>query len=77
MISLFWPSYKRLKLSGIRQANGHSYCFPQEIQKALQDDWGPVYSDKPFDTDAANKFLRLYRDRNQHLFEISELGLPD
>ena len=77
MMSLYWPSYKRMKLSGIRQADGATYCSPQEVQQALKDYWGPVYADKPFDADLSNKFLKSYCDRNRHLFNFSNLELPE
>jgi len=57
MLALFWPSRKNLKLSGIRLASGETFQSPQDVQTALKDYWTPVYSDKPFDADAANKFF--------------------
>ena len=64
-------------MTGIRLASGETFQSPQDVQKALQDYWAPVYSDKPFDADAANKFLKVYCNKNQHLFDFAELGLPD
>ena len=47
------------------------------MQKALRDYWGPVYSVKSTDTDAAHKFLAIYVRRNGYLFQFEALDQPE
>jgi len=77
MMALFWPSGKRLKLAGIRQSDGTTFCSPQDMQQALRDYWGPVYASKPFDAEAAKNFLKVYCNHNRHLFDFKDLELPN
>ncbi len=50
---------------------------PVAVQAELKNYWGEVYSEKTCDVDRANKLLRIYVERNSHLFGFEDLVLPD
>ena len=81
MQSIFWPHNGRLKLAGLRIPNldGEPSVLadPAAIQGALKDYWAPVYAHKEIDMDAAIKLFNIFRRRNLHKFNFSNLSLPD
>ena len=81
MQSIFWPHNGRLKLAGLRIPNIEGepsvLADPAAIQGALKDYWAPVYAHKEIDMDAAVKLFNIFRRRNLHKFNFSNLSLPD
>ncbi len=73
--SLHWPSHKHLRLAGVRSLDGVA-SSPQDIQDELKREWGPIYSEKPCDRDAAVKLLGMYRRRHSDSFLFSGVSLP-
>ena len=60
MANVFWPTGKRLRLAGIKTADGSIVSSPKLVQKELAEHWAPVYAAKPIDTNAANTLLGVY-----------------
>ena len=56
----FWPSGERLRLAGIKTADGTVVSCPKLVRKELTEHWGPIYEKKPFDLTAAKTLLGLY-----------------
>ena len=81
MQSIFWPSGRKLKLAGLRipvaQGDPIIVADPVGIQNALKDYWAPVYAHHEMDQDAAIKLFNIFRRSNFHLFQFSNLPLPD
>ena len=79
--SIFWSTNRTLKLSGIRVSNaiGDATILndPTSVQDALRDYWAPVYAHHEIDREAALKLFNIYRRNNSHLFDFSNIALPD
>ena len=81
MQGVFWKTGKRLKLAGIkvRDSEGQDTVVtsPQAVQLSLSSHWGPVYSKKPWDLNAAKTLMRIYRNRHTELIKgFAECSLP-
>ena len=78
MQNVFWPRGKRLRLSGIKSADGNIVSSPIAMQRELIDFWGPVYAKKPIDLPAANTLLDIYGRRHKDLIKsFKRCVLPD
>ena len=60
MQSIFWPSGRIHRLTGIKVADGSIISCPTLIQKELAEHWGPIYHKKPIDLAAAKTLLGFY-----------------
>ena len=81
MQGVFWKTGERLKLAGIkvRDSEGQDTVVtsPQAVQLSLSSHWGPVYSKKPCDMNAAKTLMRIYRNRHTDLIiGFAECVLP-
>ena len=78
MQSVFWPSGKRLKLAGIKPADGSIVSSAPAIQQELISHWGLIYQKKPIDIGAANTVLDIYSRRHKPLIKgFTKCVLPD
>ena len=78
MQGFFWPSGKRLKLSGIKTADGDTVTSAAAVQQELITHWGPIYQKKPIDLSAAQTLLGTYGRRHKALIkEFTKCSLPD
>jgi len=81
MEAIFWPKGKRLIVSGIviesEDAEEVVATTQGEMQEALSSYWGQVYEAKECDSEKAKQLLNVYRRQQGHLFQFSELELPD
>ena len=78
MQNIFWPSGRRLRLTGIKTADGSIVSCPKLVQKELAEHWGPIYEKKPIDLTAANTLLGLYsRKRKELIRSFRSCTLPD
>jgi hypothetical protein len=78
MQNIFWPCGRRLRLTGIKTADGSIVSCPKLVQKELAEHWGPIYEKKPIDLTAANTLLGLYSRKHKELIRsFRNCTLPD
>ena len=76
--SIFWPTGRRLRLTGIKVADGSIITCPTLIQKELAEHGGPVYQKKPIDRTAAKTLLGLYSRKHPDLINgFRTCSMPD
>ena len=81
-MTLFWPRRPFIALQGLRvrragEAVEELITDNVAVQSALVDYWRPVYSAKVTNADSIAKLLGYYQRNQQHLFNFSNIGVPD